>query len=140
MTAHAKALFQQWTDVWNGDYGKASEIITDDFSMHAALIDGGDGSAYHGPEGLVSLVQQIRGIFPDLWFSLVVGPVIDDDYVCGHWTATGAYGGGFPGANAPVGTKVTWTGTDTLRIEHGKLAEYWFNGDSLVLLQGLQVM
>ncbi|GAB3449272.1 ester cyclase [Actinophytocola sediminis] len=138
-TAHEKVLFQQWTDIWNGDYATAPKIIASDFTVHAALLDGGDGSAIRGPEGLVGLVQQIRGVFPDLEFTLEVGPLIDHDHMSGRWIATGTYGGGFPGANAPVGTVVTWTGTDTLRLEHGKLAEYWFNADSHVLLRELQV-
>ena len=43
-----------------------------------------------------------------------------------RWKAHGTYGGGFPAA-APdaVGRHVTFTGTDTLRIADGKLAEYW---------------
>jgi NADPH-dependent glutamate synthase beta subunit-like oxidoreductase len=36
-----------------------------------------------------------------------------------------------PGASpAPVGQEAMFTGTDTLRIADGKLAEYWANADS----------
>jgi hypothetical protein len=43
-----------------------------------------------------------------------------------RWKAHGTYIGGFPGA-APeaVGREVTFTGTATLRIAGGMLAEYW---------------
>jgi hypothetical protein len=34
---------------------------------------------------------------------------------------------------------VTFTGTDTLRIAGGKLAEYWANADSLLFFQQLGV-
>ncbi|MEU9222490.1 hypothetical protein AB0D47_38980 [Streptomyces sp. NPDC048376] len=41
-----------------------------------------------------------------------------------RWTATGTYDGSFPGAKAPAGTVVTFTGTDTLRIRDGRFVEY----------------
>jgi hypothetical protein len=46
---------------------------------------------------------------------------------------------GMPGATAPIGTRVDFTGTDTLRVQHGRLAEYWVNSDVHVLLAQLQV-
>jgi hypothetical protein len=43
-----------------------------------------------------------------------------------------------PGAStSTVGRKVTFTGTDTLRIVNGKIAEYWANADSLLFVQQL---
>ena len=38
-----------------------------------------------------------------------------------------------------VGREVTFTGTETLRIAGGKLAEYWANADSLLFIQQLGV-
>jgi hypothetical protein len=56
------------------------------------------------------------------------------------WNGDLSLTGGFPGA-APdaVGRHVTFTGTDTLRIADGKLAEYWANADSLLFFQQLGV-
>lgn len=65
---------------------------------------------------------------------------MDGRYVSGRWTATGTYAGGFPGARAEPGTVVTFTGTDTLRIERGKFAEYWVNSDTFQLLTQLQAL
>jgi predicted ester cyclase len=57
-----------------------------------------------------------------------------------RWKAEGTYGGGFPGSSpAAVGRRVTFYGTDTLRVEDGKLIEYWANADSLWLIQQLGV-
>jgi predicted ester cyclase len=57
-----------------------------------------------------------------------------------RWKAHGTYQGGFPGASPEaVGREVTFTGTDTLRIAGGKLAEYWANADSLLFFQQLGV-
>jgi len=46
----------------------------------------------------------------------------------------------FPGASAEAaGREITFTGTDTLRIAGGKLAEYWANTDSLLFFQQLGI-
>ncbi|WP_461712396.1 hypothetical protein [Streptomyces sp. DSM 41013] len=50
-----------------------------------------------------------------------------------------SYDGSFPGAKAPAGTVVTFTGTDTLRIRDGWFVEYWLNADGLHMLRQLQV-
>ena len=132
-------LLQDWVQVWNGDYDRAEGIIAADFGVHAALLDGGDGSAIKGPDGLVAMVGQIRAALPDLRFDVQVGPIIDGDHLVVRWTATGTYGGGFPGAQAPVGTGVAFTGVDILRTADDRLAEYWLNADTTLLLGQLQV-
>jgi len=133
-----RTMFTTWVAVWNGDTAKASSIISPGFRVHAALLDGTDGSSIRGVEGLVGLVDQIRSVFTDLRFDLEVGPLTDGRYVSARWRATGTYAGGFPGAKTAPGTVITYTGTDTLRLEHGKFAEYWLNADTLSLLQQLQ--
>ncbi|MGW3108455.1 ester cyclase [Streptomyces sp. NPDC001100] len=139
-THSPRAMFATWVTVWNGDTAKASGIISPDFRVHAALLDGTDGSSIRGVEGLVGLVDQIRSVFTDLRFDLEVGPLVDGRCVSARWVATGTYAGGFPGAKAAPGTVITYTGTDTLRMEHGKFAEYWLNADTLSLLQQLQAI
>ena len=48
--------------------------------------------------------------------------------------------GGFPGASPDARRgEISFTGTDTLRIENGKLAEYWADADSLLFFQQLGV-
>ncbi|MFM9443315.1 ester cyclase [Streptomyces acidiscabies] len=135
-----RTMFATWVTVWNGDTSKASSIISPEFQVHAALLDGTDGSSVHGVEGLVGLVDQIRSVFTDLRFDLEVGPLVDSRYVSARWVATGTYAGGFPGAEAAPGTVITYAGTDTLRVEHGKFAEYWLNADTLSLVQQLQAI
>jgi len=57
-----------------------------------------------------------------------------------RWKADGTYAGGFPGAPAEaIGRPITFTGTDTLHVADGKLAEYWANADSLLFFQQLGV-
>ncbi|WP_371502052.1 ester cyclase [Kitasatospora sp. NBC_00374] len=133
-------MFDTWIRIWNGDYTGADALIAPGFRLHAALLDGGDGSSVRGADDLVAWIGQTRAAFPDLRFTAEVGPLVDGEFVSARWTATGTYAGGFPGARAEPGTAVTFTGTDTLRTEHGRFVEYWLNSDMLSLLTRLQAL
>ncbi len=88
---------------------------------------------------MVDWIAQTRSAIPDLTFTIEVGPIVDGDQIALRWIAEGTYAGGMPGATAPAGTPITFTGTDLLRIEHGQVAEYWLNADALGLVTQLQV-
>ena len=135
----AAALVARWVALWNGDLSAADEIISADNRVHAAMFDGGDGSTAGGVAGMKSLVSQLRSLMSDLDLAVEVGPLVDADHVVLRWVATGHYGGGVPGAGAPVGTAVTFHGTDILRVADHRVVEYWLNGDSLDLMTQLQV-
>ncbi|NUK05796.1 ester cyclase [Streptomyces lunaelactis] len=132
-------MWENWAKVWNGDYDRAPGVISPKFRVHVSLLDGSPDTAIRGVEGLTAFVKQSRTLFNDLKFTTQVGPFIDGKHVVGRWIATGTYAGGIPGATAPVGTKVTFTGTDILRTEHGKVVEYWLNTDTIALLGQLGV-
>ncbi|GHF34194.1 ester cyclase [Streptomyces fumanus] len=135
-----EAMLDAWLRLWNGDYTQAPGIISPRFTVHAALLDGGDGSGIRGADGLVAWISQTRAAFPDLRFSLQIDPLAAGDRASVRWTATGTYAGGFPGAKAQPGTTVTFTGTDTLRMKNGRFVEYWLNSDTLQLLTQLQAL
>ncbi|WP_329264056.1 ester cyclase [Streptomyces sp. NBC_01478] len=135
-----KAMLDDWLHLWNGDYDRAPGIISPSFRVHAALLDGGDGSSIRGVDGLVAWIAQTRAAFPDLRFTEQVAPLVDGHHVSIRWTATGTYAGGFPGAEAAPGTVVTFTGTDTLRMRDGRFVEYWVNTDTLQLLTQLKAL
>lgn len=134
-----QALLDSWLGLWNGDYAQADKIIATGFRMHAAMLDGGDGSSVNSPQALVDWISRSRTAIPDLRFTIEVGPLIDGDHLGLRWHAQGHYAGGMPGATAPAGTAVDFTGTDLLRTEDGRLAEYWLNSDTLLLVTQLQV-
>jgi predicted ester cyclase len=137
MASNSNTLVEDWIAIWNGDYALTEQDITEDFTVHAALMDGGD--ALRGRDALVEWIKQLRAAFSELVFTVQVGPIVQDEQIALRWIATGNYGGGFPGATAPVGAKVEFTGTDVLRAEGEKLAEYWVNSDVHVLLAQLGV-
>lgn len=136
---HTPQLVAAWLKLWNGDYTHVDRSIARDFRVHAALMDGGDGSAINSPEALVAWIAQTRAALPDLRFTIEVGPIVSGDQIALRWRARGSYAGGWPGAAAPIGTRVDFTGTDLLRVRHDRLAEYWVNTDVHVLLAQLQV-
>lgn len=61
------------------------------------------------------------------------------DYLAVRWRTSGTYGGFLGAAPKAIGQGVTFTGTDTLRVEAGELTEYWANADSLLFVQQLEV-
>lgn len=141
VTSHDEkaTMWNTWVDIWNGDFSSAGELISPNFRIHVTLLDGSSDAALRGPSGLTGWIVQTRPLFPDLEFTTIVGPIIDGDHMAGHWSATGTYAGGFPGATAKVGTVVTFTGTDVLRISGNQLAEYWLVTDTAMLLTQLGV-
>ncbi|WP_203671869.1 MULTISPECIES: ester cyclase [unclassified Streptomyces] len=135
-----QVMLDAWLRLWNGDLAQAPRIISPRLRVHAALLDGGDGSSIRGVDGLVNWITQTRAAFPDLRFTTEVSPLVDGRYGSVRWKATGTYAGGFPGAKAKPGTVVTFTGTDTLRMQDGKFVEYWVNTDTLLWLTQLQAL
>lgn len=128
------ALYRRWLEeLWGGDLDVAAEILTDDFVGHWPDQD------VHGPVGAAEAVRAGRSPFDDIRLQLDVGPVADGDKVAARWTFHGAYLGGLPGATAPPGTRVAFTGMDVLRIDPatGKFAEYWVVSDALGLMTQL---
>lgn len=134
------ALWNGWVDIWNGNFTNVDAVVSPGFRVHVALLDGSPDASIEGPAGLSRWIAQTRVFFPDLTFTTEVGPIIDGDHMAGHWSVTGTYAGGFPGATAPVGTVVEFHGTDVLRIEGGQVAEYWLVSDIATLMMQLGVV
>lgn len=132
-------MIDEWLAFWNGDYDLAESLIAPGLRVHAALADGGDGSAFTDAGSMAGWVRQLRAPLPDLRFAIEVGPITEGDMVALRWRATGTYAGGMPGANAPVGTAIDFAGVDLLRLDDGRIVEYWLNSDMLLLLTQLQV-
>ena len=135
------AVVEPWRALWNGDLSQTDKIIATDFVAHAAPITGTGPDSIAGRAALNAWVDGIHQILSDLTFTIEVGPIATDDHVVVRWRARGRYAGGFPGAPADaVGREVNFTGTDTLRIADGLIAEYWANADSLLFVQQLGVV
>ena len=136
MTLHT--LYQRWLlELWNGAESVAQEILADDFVIHQARAQPGESEAVRGPQAGIELVRMGRAPFSELVFAIEVGPIVEGDMIAARWTAIGVYAGGMPGATAPEGTAVNFGGIDIMRVENGRLAEYWVSSDGVALMQQL---
>ena len=134
------ALAESWKELWNNDLTLTEKIIAPDFVAHAVPLTGSGGDVIHGREALNQWIAGSHSVLSDLTFDIQVGPIATEQYLVVRWRARGIYRGGFPGASeSAIGNEIAFTGTDTLRVENGRLAEYWANADSLLFVQQLGV-
>jgi len=96
------------------------ELLTADF------VHNGDS---RGSAGQTEAVRMFLDAFADLHneIDILFG---EDDLVCARQTWTGTHTGEFAGV-APSGHRVTVTSTAILRIDDGRIAEAWDEGDFL---------
>lgn len=133
------AIWQKWIAMWNGDLAMADLIIAADYKLHMSPLGGEDLSVYAGPKGMAGWIGQLHTAINPLVFEVQVEPLFGDGMIAGRWLASGIYRGGFPGALGELGTEVKFAGADFLRIEDGKIAEYWLSSDQLDLLKKLKM-
>ena len=133
-------LWQSWIALWNGDLSIADRIIAPNFVAHFAPMGNSPGEV-HGPDGMKQWIGTLVAAFPGYSFTTTVGPLVDQDHVAGRWLFRAVYQGGMPGASPEaVGKRVEYAGMDIVRVEGGKIAEYWLCADILQLLQQVGVM
>ena len=133
-------LWGLWLELWNGDLAIADEIIASGFVAHFAPA-GNSPTEVRGPEGLKGWIGGILVAFTDHRFTTTVGPIADGDMIAGRWVFRATYQGGIPGSSpSAIGKRVEYEGTDIVRVEAGRLAEYWLSADILHLLQQIGVV
>lgn len=126
----------RWIDAWNGDLDVIPGLVAEHFVSHAAPLTGGAAADSVGRDLLSGWISGAQGLFQGLRFIVQVGPLRDGDMIVLRWQADANYTGGFPGGDSPADPRpIRFYGTDTLRIEEGKIAEYWANTDSLWIAQ-----
>ena len=91
-------------------------------------------------EPTLGVAAMLRTAFPDYRIT-IDDQLAEADMVATVWTATGTHKGEWAspiGPVPPTGKAVTWTGTTTLRIAEGKIADVLgSNWDHLGILQQL---
>jgi predicted ester cyclase len=144
MSTDIRTLYRRFIEeLWTADDSRleslAAELVTDDFVIHQARMDGGDSTERRGPAALAQLVRESRGLFTDVSADIELGPLVDGDLLAGRWIFRGSYSGGMPGATAAPGTRVEFGGSDILRVTSGRFSEYWVSSDGLSLMSQLGV-
>ncbi len=139
-TTPEATLYAQWMRLWNGDLSLAPDIVAPDCRIHQAPFGAGEPLEFRGPDGIVQMVEMGRSPFQDVSFEVIVGPIAQYDYLAARWKATGSYAGGLPGATAEPGRHISFHGNDILRLEGGKVAEYWVSSDGAHLMAQLGIL
>lgn len=136
MSAENKALARRYfEEVWN----LQKPAVLDQIIANGAIDnDPANPSLPVGPEGQKQLFTKYTAAFPDSQFT--VGAIIaEGDLVAVRWSVGGTHQGTLEGL-AATGKQVNLTGTTTMRIVRGKVAEMWNNWDALGMLQQLGVV
>jgi steroid delta-isomerase-like uncharacterized protein len=124
-----KALVRRWID--EGFNRKNPAIVTEIF-----LEDFVVGGQRIGRAGLRQAMTQRLAAFPDLEVTLTE-LLAEGNKVVIWYTARGTHRGEFEGIPA-TGRRVTWVGSDLLRIDGSRIVEGRFLDDSLGLLRQLR--
>lgn len=139
-TTESAKLYGHWLGLWNGELAIAESIVAPDCVIHHPNLPSPTTDQRSGVERIVAMVREGRAPFHKLVFSLDVGPIEEGDKLAARWTCRGNYAGEFPGAHAPAGTTVIFSGADIFRLRDGKIAEYWASSDALQLMQQLNAV
>jgi steroid delta-isomerase-like uncharacterized protein len=121
-------------ECWNkGNLNSVAEFVAADCRYHDPVFP----SLTSGAENIKNHIQNCRGGFPDLMFT-IDDTIAERDEVVHHWTAVGTHKGPFLGM-PPTNKKATVTGTSIYRIEGSKIAESWANWNLMSLMEQLGI-
>lgn len=126
-------LYDQWLDMWNGDFDIAGALVASNCVIHQAPM------THHGPEGVRQMVVQGRAPFATLTFRVEVPPIVSGAWLAARWIGEGAYRDGIPGATVEPGTPIAFGGNDIWRLDDGRIVEYWVSSDGLDLMRQLGI-
>ncbi len=134
MAETTEKIYDDWMQIWNGDYDKISSMISGDFVGHWPEND------VQGQSELEEMIKMTRGFFYNIEFKPIITPVIGDQKISGHWEMTALYQGNMEGAKAEKGSLVTFKGMDILIFKDGKCVEYYVLSDMFSLMKQLKAI
>jgi steroid delta-isomerase-like uncharacterized protein len=122
-------------EIFNGgDLDLADELYAPDYVLHDPSLP----EDLHGPEGLKQYAAMTSEAFPDARVT-IVDQVAEGDKVVDRWTAAGTHTGEFLGI-PPTGRRFEVSGITISRFSGEKIAEDWYQGDDLGMMQQLGVV
>ena len=135
-TEENKALSRRVAEeIFNGgNLDLAYELYAPDYVLHDPSLP----EDLHGPDGLKQYVAMASEAFPDARVT-IVDQVAEGDKVVDRWTATGTHTGEFLGI-PPTDRRFEVSGITVSRFAGGKIAEDWYQGDDLGMMQQLGVV
>jgi predicted ester cyclase len=130
MPGENKAIAHRWTEeIWNqGSMAAIDEIVAAEIVQHIPPL-----ADLQGIDALKQFLVAHRATFPDGRFT--EDDLIEEgDKVAFRWTFRATHMGEYLGV-AATGLPTDITGTTTLRIAQGKVAEHWTHFDALGWMQ-----
>jgi steroid delta-isomerase-like uncharacterized protein len=129
-----KDIARRWFDfATSGDLDGLAALHTEDYADH----DPSNPGEVRGPRGIRQQVSEYRDAF-DFTFT-VDDQVAEGDKVVTRWTWNAVHRADFRDVPA-TGARCSVTGTTTCRIRDGRIAEAWWNWDTLGMLRQLGVI
>jgi predicted ester cyclase len=121
-----KEIVRRFVEAYNNqDYDLLDNLLAPDYIDHTNQV---------GPEGLKQLIKMAFNAFPN-YHETIEDIIAEGDKV---WIRvkvnTGIHTGEFMGF-APTGKKLTIEMVDIIRVDNGKLVEYWDITDRMDFLQ-----
>jgi steroid delta-isomerase-like uncharacterized protein len=114
-----------------GNLATADELVAPDSRDASPNIPPGVPTT--GPDGLKSIVSQLRSAFPDLQVT-IDEMVAEGDTVVARTTYTGTHRGTFQGIQ-PTGQHVSFGSVDIVQLRNGQFVSHYGLQDGLGLLQ-----
>src|SRR5258707_14518288 len=130
-----RQIVQRFMDeCWSqGNLNTVTELVADDCRYHDPVFP----SLTSGVENIKDHIQNCRGGFPDLMFT-IDDTIAERDEVVHHWTGAGTHKGQFLGM-PPTNKKASVTGTSIYRIEGSKIDEAWASWNLMSMMEQLGI-
>ncbi|SHG69834.1 ester cyclase [Streptoalloteichus hindustanus] len=123
-------LHRRWIDeLWHADLDRIADLAGEIFAPD--FVGRWPEAAVHGPDALAEWLRAGLMAFTEPRMTVDLGPLVDGDLAAARWTFRGRYAGGIPGATAPVGTAVAFSGMEFLRYDAGRFVEYWVSSNEV---------
>ena len=108
------ALWDAWTEMWNGATALAEKIATPGFRVHFGTVIP-EADAIRGPRDLAAFIDGFRAGYESLVYRTDIGPIVDGGLLSCRWVAD----------FTKKGETRRTGGIDILRVEDGIIAEVW---------------
>ena len=115
--------------IGEGNLAIIDELVSDDFVDHNPLP-----GQPPGKDGVRYFVNMMRSAFPDLRVKTKEPSLVDGNLEAHYVVLAGTHQGELMGV-APTGRAVEFSGVEIVRVDGGKVVEYWGAMDTMTLMQ-----
>src|SRR5688572_9351626 len=123
-TEENKAIVRRWVELWNTKSLDAVEdLVAPDYLRHDP-----NAPEIRGAAAEAQFVDMVLTAFPDMHIT-IDQMIAEGDTVVGRFTFRATQRGEFNGI-PPTHKQITFTATETFRLQGGRIAEQWVSMDT----------